>query len=189
MQELIIGAGIFIYPLVFCSVAVVFILAERLCALRRSRVMPQGLFQLILKGGRPEGKAARASVGGRIADFFFTHKPDPEGLKAYASLEVSRLERGLFILEIVIAGAPLLGLLGTVTGLIHVFGNYTASVGAPDASLFVEGIALALTTTMLGLIIALPALVGHTYLLRRIDLLGAELNLAVERLVQITPEA
>jgi biopolymer transport protein ExbB len=102
----------------------------------------------------------------------------------YAEIELARLERGFFILEIIIAGAPLLGLLGTVTGLVTVFSNYQITQSS-DTGLFVEGIALALTTTIFGLIIALPALIGHGYLCRRIELFSADINLEVERLLQM----
>lgn len=184
MNALFAGAGIFIYPLSLCSILVIFILVERWIALQRSRVFPRGLLERLLEGHKPTPQEAHVTVAGRIAHFFFTYTPDAEALKAYAQLEVSRLERGFFILEIVIAGAPLLGLLGTVTGLIQVFGNYAPGDSMPDPSLFVEGIALALTTTMLGLLIALPALVAHSYFLRRVDLFSVELNLEVERLLQ-----
>ena len=95
------------------------------------------------------------------------------------------MERGLFLLDIVVTAAPLIGLLGTVTGLIQVFANVSPDTGMPDPDIFVRGIALALTTTMLGLSIAIPALVGNSYLNRRIDFLEAQINVGVERLTDL----
>ena len=71
-------------------------------------------------------------------------------MRAYAKLEVSAMERGMFLLEVVVAGAPLIGLLGTVTGLVEVFSQMPAG-GTVDKSLFSQGISLALLTTMIGL--------------------------------------
>lgn len=184
MNNIIAGTGIFIYPLAICSLAVVFILIERFWALQKKKIMPLGFLDRLLRGERPTQEEAEGTVAGRIADFFFSYAPDAEALKAYAQVEITKMERGFFILEIVVAGAPLLGLLGTVMGLVRVFGNYHSDSGMPDPSLFVDGIALALTTTMLGLTIALPALIAHSYFTRRVDLLAAEIDFEVERLLQ-----
>ena len=182
MFDIISGAGIFIYPLGLCSFLAVFIVVERLIALRTRRVMPDAVIDPLLAGKRPEGVPLKNSAAGRIAAFFFEQSPDPDALKAYGRLEVTRLERGLFLLEIVIAAAPLLGLLGTVTGLIQVFAYYTPETGLPDPGVFTQGIALALTTTMIGLAIAIPSIVGNNYLQRRVETLAARLDVEVERL-------
>lgn len=185
MEALIQGAGIFIYPLGICSLLFLMIVSERLYALRLAAVMPKGLLLSILKGQVLDSHVLKQSVAGRIADFFFEYQPDAESLKAYAEVELTKLERGFFILEVIIAGAPLLGLLGTVTGLVNVFAHYNMTGGSADTSIFVEGIALALTTTMLGLIIALPTLVAHSYLMRRVELFSVDIGLQVERLLQV----
>ena len=105
--------------------------------------------------------------------------PDEEGLKAFARLQVNEMERGLFVLEIVIAAAPLIGLLGTVTGLVGVFSGFSETTGMPDPGAFVKGIALALSTTVLGLSIAIPALVGNALLMRRVESLAAKLEVVI----------
>lgn len=184
MINLIEGAGIFIWPLGLCSFLAVFIIVERLIALLPSRIMPKKLVDQLIAGEIPD--RVDESAGGRILQYFLRHKPDAEQLKAFARLEVSRMERGLFILEIVVAAAPLIGLLGTVTGLVKVFANISIDTGMPDPGTFIEGIALALTTTMLGLSIAIPALVGNHYLIRRIDILAARLDVGVERLMDLS---
>jgi biopolymer transport protein ExbB len=134
---------------------------------------------------RLEGDAG--SVAGRIIAFHKERNPDAEGLNAFARLEVSRMERGIFLLEVVIGVAPLLGLLGTVTGLTQVFSGFSADTGLPEPAAFIRGIALALNTTILGLAIAIPALVAHAYLLRRVESLAARIGMAVQALIDTKP--
>ena len=97
------------------------------------------------------------------------------------------MERGIFLLEVVIGVAPLLGLLGTVTGLTQVFSGFSADTGLPEPAAFIRGIALALNTTILGLAIAIPALVAHAYLLRRVESLAARIEMAVQALIESKP--
>ncbi len=183
MINLIDGAGIFIWPLGLCSIMALFIIIERLIALRPSRIISKSMAENFIKGEIPQ--EYDDSVSGRIIQFYYSQNPDAEQLKAYARLQVIHMERGMFILEIVVAAAPLLGLLGTVTGLVKVFANVSPETGMPDPGAFIEGIALALTTTMIGLSIAIPALVGNSYLYRRVDTLAARMNVGVERLIDI----
>lgn len=189
MIDIFKGAGFFIYPLGLCSVLAVFILIERLIALRSSRILPKALVERFVKGNVLEEQGDASSVAGRILTFYQKNKPDPEAIKAFAALEMTRLERGMFILEIVVGAAPLLGLLGTVTGLIKVFSGMSPDDGMPDPAMFIQGIALALTTTMLGLCIAIPALVGNVFLNRRVELLSAQISVGVERLIDLAKSA
>ncbi len=182
MIDLIEGSGVFIYPLGLCSVLAVFIVVERLIALRASKTFPPQIGQALVEGTIPNYADANSIIG-RILLFFHDPENDAEQLKAFARLQANQMERGIFILEIVIAAAPLLGLLGTVTGLIKVFARIDPSSGMPDPGAFVEGVALALTTTMIGLAVAIPALVCNSYLSRRIETLSTKLNIVVERLV------
>ena len=171
--------------LLVCSLMAVFTIVERLLALRPERVLPTELADRFVSGEILEQPANRDSTAGRVLAFFQINKPDPDALKAYAALEISRLDRGLFILDIVVGAAPLLGLLGTVMGLTTVFGGINPESGLPDAREFVGGIGMALTTTMVGLTIAIPALVGNSYLSRRVELLSAQINVGVERMVDL----
>lgn len=183
-MDLLSNAGIFIYPLALCSLVAVFITFERLIVLRSSRVMPAAMANAF-QCGRFDGVSADpASVAGRIVGFYQSRQPDADSLKAYARLEVSRMERGIFLLEVVIGAAPLIGLLGTVTGLTQVFSGFSAETGLPDPTTFIMGIALALNTTILGLSIAIPALAAHAYLLRRVESLAAGIGLGVQALIQ-----
>lgn len=186
MTEIIQGAGIFIYPLGLCSLLGVFIILERMLALRQSRIIPKEMVDAFIAGDLSKVEADEKSVGGRILGFYRSAQPDPEGLKAFAQLEVNRMEQGLFILDIVIGAAPLIGLLGTVVGLMQSFGNFNEETGMPDPGAFVKGVSLALTTTVLGLTIAIPAIVGNAYLSRRVESLAARLNVGVERLIDLS---
>lgn len=183
-MDIFTHAGIFIYPLALCSLVAVFIAFERMIALRSSRVVPTTMVNAFASGQIRELQADSASVAGRIVGFYQSRHPDAESLRAYARLEVSRMERGIFLLEVVIGAAPLIGLLGTVTGLTQVFSGFSAETGLPDPAAFITGIALALNTTILGLAIAIPALAAHAYLLRRVESLAARIGLGVQALVQ-----
>lgn len=187
MENWVKACGIFIYPLGICSILAVFIIVERFVALRGSKIIPKPLLKAVLSGSLSDVVDSQESACGRILKFYRDCNPNPQALKAYADLEVTAMERGMFILDIVVGAAPLLGLLGTVMGLIKVFMG-TGPSGVPDSSIFIEGIALALTTTMLGLSIAIPALAANVYLNRRIDLLSAQINVGVERLIAVEKE-
>jgi biopolymer transport protein ExbB len=182
MRELIENAGIFAWPLGLCSLLATVIILERLFALRRSRIIPREYEQAFAQGAIPDAGDGY-SVAGRILEFFHTRQLDAEQLKAFTRLQVTRMERGLFILEIVVSAAPLLGLLGTVTGLVKVFSQISPETGMPDPASFVEGVSMALTTTILGLSIAIPALAFNSYLSRRVDTFEAQLEVGVERLI------
>lgn len=181
-MSLLANVGIFVYPLGVCSFVAVFITIERLIALRTSTVVPKNIMNSIVRGTPNQVEPDIHSAIGRILDFYLNQRPNSGGLNAFARLEVSRLERGFFLLEVVIGAAPLLGLLGTVTGLTQVFGNFFAENGLADPNAFTSGIAMALNTTILGLAIAIPALAAHAYLLRRVDLLAAQISVGVEYL-------
>lgn len=182
MRELLQNAGIFAWPLGLCSLLATVIILERLFALRRSRVIPRGYGAAIRRGEIPVSDGGK-SVAGSILEAFERRGLDVEQLKALTRLEVTRMERGLFILEIVVSAAPLLGLLGTVTGLVRVFSQISPETGLPDPAAFVEGVSMALTTTILGLSIAIPALAFNSYLNRKVDTYEAQLEVGVERLV------
>lgn len=180
MDFILEGAGIFIYPLGLCSFAAAFIIMERLISLRSGKVIPQRIEEALYAGRLPEVEGK--SSAGRIVAFYKDCTEDPDALKAFARLEVSKLERGMFVLDIVISAAPLLGLLGTVAGLVGVFAS---TDGIPTPETISKGVGLALSTTIIGLAIAIPSIIGGAYLNRRIDKLAARLSVCVERLLHI----
>ena len=184
MDNVIEATGYFFWPLAACFLLAVFITVERIVALRSGRILPNKLIDGFLSGD-VKGLGDRSTAGGRIIAFYEKNKPDADALKAYAGLEIARLERGMFLLDIVVGIAPLIGLLGTVAGLIDVFGKLDPATGAPDPANFISGIALALYTTMLGLAIAIPAMAANSFLTRRIESLEAKINVGVERLTNL----
>ncbi|MGK0176918.1 MAG: biopolymer transport protein ExbB [Lentimonas sp.] len=179
-MDLVTNVGVFMYPLMVCSLLAVFITAERMISLRTSKVIGLDAMAASVLGTPDQIKGDIGSTMGRIANFYREQRPSPEALIAFARMEVSQLERGLFLLEAVIGAAPLLGLLGTVTGLTQVFGNFFAENGLTNPDAFTSGIAMALNTTIIGLTIAIPSLVAHAYLLRRVDWLAARISMGVE---------
>jgi biopolymer transport protein ExbB len=170
MSDWIVGCGVFIYPLGACSLLAVWVFLDRFWGLRREAIFPSAL-----------PACGMHSVAGRIFAFWKETSPDRQALKAYVEMELVQMERGLFLLEAIVAGAPLLGLLGTVTGLVKVFLQYGLAA-QEGPTVFAEGISLALVTTIVGLVIAIPALLAHSYLLRRVDWWASQLSLEVEKL-------
>jgi biopolymer transport protein ExbB len=182
MIEVFKGAGLLIYPLGICSVVAAFIICERAYALRQGAVMPRDLVDAIVSGKPLVG--GNHSVLARIVDFSQEHKTDEEAVKAFARLEINRMERGVPYLDIIYAAAPLIGLTGTVTGLLQVFSQIAPDTGLPDPVNFTKGVALALSATVIGLTIAIPSLVGSGYLSRRIENYAAQLDVLLERILQ-----
>jgi biopolymer transport protein ExbB len=104
----------------------------------------------------------------------YSRAENTSGLETAARHEVSRLERGLVVLEIVVGVSPLLGLLGTVWGLITLFHDLGPS-GLGDNGLLANGIALALRTTFLGLFSAIPSLVAWSYYNKKVETMAIEM--------------
>ena len=105
MTGIIEGAGYFIYPLALCSLLAFVIIIERLIALRTSVIIPPDLVDAFVRGDVLERRIHEGTVGGKLVAFYKDNQPDAEGLKAFARLQVNEMERGLFVLEIVIAAA------------------------------------------------------------------------------------
>ncbi|PTX98971.1 MotA/TolQ/ExbB proton channel family protein [Opitutus sp. ER46] len=174
-------AGNLIYPLGLCSIAATFIICERLFALRRAVVLPEHLTEAVIEGRPPAGD--KRSALGRILEFAERHRGDVEAIKAYARLEVIKMERGVSYLDTIYAAAPLIGLIGTVTGLLGAFSVVDPDTRMPDPVQFTESVGYALSATVLGLCIALPALVGSGYLQRVIEKHAAQLDVLLERVL------
>jgi len=180
MLELLKDAGIFVYPLAACSLVGAFVICERLYSLRGGAVLPNDLAVEASEGRRGSGDP-RSSFG-RILEFWHRHEADVGSVKAYGRIEVNRMERGLVFLEIIVGAAPLLGLLGTVTGLVTVFGNVSVDTGLPEPAMFTKGIALAMTTTVMGLAVAIPCLIANSYFQRRVETYAVQIESLLEQL-------
>src|SRR5437764_12776644 len=106
-----------------------------------------------------------------------------EVVQTRARHEMVRLEKGLIVLEVIIGIAPLLGLIGAVSGLVHVFSHLGLSAGAADTRLIALGIAEALNATVFGLSIAVPTLIGFSYFSRKVEAMSVEMETLVVELL------
>ena len=176
-------AGWFLYPLAACLFLAVFTFMERFIALFKSKTFPSKIRKSLADKKLLEVDWGNKSAAARILNFAKRERPSAEALRSFASLQVTSMEKGLFMLEIVVGAAPLVGLLGTVTGLVKVFSGMPAGSGLPDTGAFSEGIAMALLTTIIGLAIAIPALVGHSFLSRTVEKRSAEIFWLTEKLI------
>ena len=104
-------------------------------------------------------------------------------LETAARHEIVRLERGLVVLEIIIGIAPLLGLVGTIIGMMTLFGNISQS-GLNDAAQLAHGIAVILQSTLAGLLIAIPALVAWSYFTKKVEVLAVEMEALCDEFVR-----
>ena len=106
-----------------------------------------------------------------------------DALQTRARHEVAQLERGLVVLEIVIGVAPLLGLVGTIYGLITLFASLDES-GLGDNAALSKGIALALNATLLGLLTAIPSLIAWSYYSKKVETLAVEMEIVCDEFLQ-----
>ena len=190
-QEIVEAIG---YPFavifVAASVVALWCAIERLFLLRRRRVIPRAFvdrFLMHLRTGRmdkPNALAVCQQNGSPVAEVFLHGilkwgKPAVEIEQAVmdgGERQVALLKRRLRVLNGVATIMPLIGLLGTVTGMIEAFNNIADSNAMGQAEILASGIALALLTTAIGLFIAIPALTAYMYLAGRIDALVVEMD-------------
>jgi len=174
-------AGLLIYPLGLCSLIATFIIVERLVALRKSAVIPEDLAEAVIEGRAPTGD--KRSALGRILNFASRHVGDVDATKAYARLEVIKMERGVSYLDTIYAAAPLIGLIGTVTGLLGAFSVVDPQTRTPDPVQFTESVGYALSATVLGFASHCQPVIGGGHLQRLIDKRAAQLDVLLERVL------
>ncbi len=184
-------------PILLSSVAAMAIVAERLWTLRLSRVAPPQLLGQVWKQIKDKKmnsqalKDLRASspLGEILAAGLANSKHGREIMKECieeaASRVIHELERYLNALGTIAAMAPLLGLLGTVFGMIQIFSAFMGD-GMANAPMLAGGISKALITTAAGLIVAIPSVFFHRYLLRRVDELVIAMEQEAIKLVEVT---
>ena len=98
-----------------------------------------------------------------------------EALQTAARHEIVRLERGLVVLEIIVGIAPLLGLVGTIAGMMMLFGKL-GQTGLNDVQLLAKGISLILNATLIGLLIAIPSLIAWSYFSKKVEVFAVEME-------------
>jgi biopolymer transport protein ExbB len=106
-----------------------------------------------------------------------------DAVQTRARHEIAKLERGLVVLEIIVGIAPLLGLVGTILGMMSVFGD-VGKAGLNDAAKLAQGISLILRATLFGLLIAIPALVFWSYYNKRIETIAVEMETLCDEFVR-----
>lgn len=106
-----------------------------------------------------------------------------DALQSRARHEITCLERGLVVLEIIVGIAPLLGLVGTIIGMMTLFGDIGVS-GLNEAGKLAKGIALILNTTLIGLIIAIPALIAWNYYTKKVETIAVEMETLCDEFVR-----
>ena len=193
MWSIIQAAGWPIWPLIAASIVALALIFERLWSLRQSVVAPAGMVDQVLAEFRQAGataellkKTAARGPLGRILAAGLANVKAPRPVMKEAIEEVGRvvthdLERFLPTLGTLAAAAPLLGLLGTVIGMIEIFGSQSATGSNPIQ--LARGISIALYNTALGLIVAIPSLMFYRYFRAKVDGLIVEMEQQAIKLV------
>lgn len=196
MLELFKAGGPVMWPILLCSIAAVAIVSERFWSLQTQRIAPKNLVAQVwhwdrngyldqkriqdLRRGSPLGRILAAGLMNR----FHERAVMKESIEEVGRHVVHELEHYLNSLGTIAVVAPLLGLLGTVLGMIQMFSVITTQ-GAGDGSVVAGGIAQALITTVFGLIVAIPTLIFHRYFLGRVDDLVVTMEQEALKMVEV----
>ncbi len=197
MLSIIQAAGWPIWPLLACSIAALTVIIERLFSLRARHVMPPRLLDEVMGVTRTSlpaadvvnkladnsvlGHVLAAGVRAVVAEPRISEPRLREAFEGAGRAAVHRLERYLNTLGTIASAAPLLGLLGTVIGMIEIFGAQSPT-GGNNPALLASGISIALYNTAFGLMIAIPSLMFYRYFRGLVDAYALELEQACERL-------
>ncbi|MEK9649822.1 MAG: MotA/TolQ/ExbB proton channel family protein [Gammaproteobacteria bacterium] len=181
MYELILSGGWFIWPLLVCSILMVSIIIERIWLLQKKLVVPDNLLKqvvILIENNKftiqqQESFIAMSHLGSMLSAIFRQKDSAREVLESKAEEKAEQirfdLERNINNLGIIASIAPLLGLLGTVVGMIKVFANLESLNESNNANLLALGISEALITTAVGLLVAVPALTAFHIFNRKVE--------------------
>ncbi len=195
MLEIIKAAGWPIYFIILCSIIAVAIIGERIWSLRRSLIAPDNLFNEVVQAVRGQGVSpvflddlARSSVLGRVfAAGLYNIKSSRDVMKDAiedaGTTAVLELERFLNTLGTIATVTPLLGLFGTVIGMIEIFASQGPSGGNPVQ--MAQGISIALYNTGAGLAVAIPSLVAYRHFRKKVDVIIVEMEQQALKLVEV----
>ena len=195
IMSFFVKGGLFMWPLLVCSIVSVTTIILRGIALREKNVMPleiQNEIERLVPGESPERLSRIVhhdpSSLARIARVALQHLRGPrsenvEVVETRARHEMVRLEKGLIVLEVITGIAPLIGLIGAVSGLVHVFSHLGLSSGASDTRQIALGIAEALNATVFGLSIAVPTLIAFSYFSKKVEVMSVEMETLVVELI------
>ena len=188
MMDFLAKGGVLVAPILFCSVIAMAIFLERIIRLSRIKIRGSGLVENIarhIKNGEDHrayelAESSESPMGRVLAQAMEVKDQDQEIIETVminaTEEEVRGLSRYLQALATIGNIAPLLGLLGTVIGMIKAFMVIQQMGGKVNAAVLAGGIWEAMLTTALGLAVALPTIVAHSYLLARVDTYEAQLQ-------------
>lgn len=195
MWEFLRAGGPVMFLLVLTSIAGVTFIIERGLALRWRKVIPQPVESAVERCNSPRDAAAVLSASrahpsplSRLLLLANEHldwskQENADSVETAARHEVIQLERGLVVLEIIVGIAPLMGLVGTLHGLITLFASL-GNVGVSDNAALARGISIALNTTLMGLIVAIPSLIAWSYYNKKVETLAVEMEALCERFLR-----
>ncbi len=182
MIDYLTAGGWFMLPLLICSVLLISIVIERIWFLQKRLVSPEGLLRTFINHSKDQSitiqqqdSYVESSSLGELLVTAYRFKDKPRNIVEDKVVEASsnvrmKLERNLIMLGIIASISPLLGLLGTVVGMITVFANINLVDGSSNSDLLASGISEALITTAFGLLVAVPGLIFYKYFSARVDL-------------------
>ena len=195
MFAIIQAAGWPIYPLLLASIIAVALIIERASALRRARIVPPGLLQSVVgeyrQGGVNEQMLRRLDMHSPLGRVFAaglrnvrsSREVMKESIEESGRAAAHELERFLTSLGTIASISPLMGLFGTVVGMIEIFGSTTAAGTNPQQ--LAHGISVALYNTGFGLIIAIPSMIFYRHFRSLVDGLVVEMEQQAVKLVEL----
>jgi biopolymer transport protein ExbB len=181
--------------LILTSVVGLTFIVERGIALRWARVVPREIEAAVESCQAPEDvpmlrrvcqqhNSPMSRLLLQAADHLeWPKEENVDAVQTRARQEIARLERGLVVLEVTVGIAPLLGLVGTIAGMMTLFGGI-GKTGLPEASLLAKGIATILNATLMGLLIAIPSLVFWSYYSKKVEMLAVEMESLCDEFVR-----
>ncbi len=195
MLDILRAAGWPIWPLLLASIIAVALIIERTISLRRAKIVPPGLLESVITdyrkhGVTPEmlGRLTNHSALGRIFAAGMRNVKSSREIMKEAIEEAGRgvtheLERFLNPLGTIASISPLMGLFGTIVGMIEIFGSQTPGTGTPQQ--LAHGISVALYNAGFGILIAIPAMIFYRHFRARVDSLVVDMEQQAIKLVEL----
>ena len=195
MFSIILAAGWPIWPLLLASIIAVALIIERATALRRSKIVPPGLLASVIgdyrQGGVTEEMLKRLEMHSPLGRVFAAGLRNVKSSREVMREAIEEAGRGvayelgryLTSLGTIASISPLMGLFGTVVGMIEIFGSPTSSGNNPQA--LAHGISVALYNTGFGLVIAIPSMIFYRHFRATVDGLVIEMELQTVKLVEL----
>jgi biopolymer transport protein ExbB len=195
MMNFLNKGGLFMWPLLLASIVTVTTIVLAALTLRErkvlplvieseiERLMPGGTVERLLRIVNEDTSSLAGVVRTALQHLRWPRAENIESVQTRARRELVRLERGLIVLEVVTGIAPLIGLIGTVSGLVHVFSGLGVNTGASDTKAVALGISEALNCTIFGLSIAVPALISFSYFSKKVEVMSVEMESLVSDLI------